>query len=111
MLLDVVEEAVEAGVELRLGIEAGIGPQHLGELSLPALDRGDDEVLLGRKVVVEQAFRDPRGLGDLLDRDFLVRPHPEQLDAGAEQLLAPIVGAHPDPQRLGHGPPRYSLLT
>ena len=56
---------------------------------LTALQCRQDEVLLGREVVVEQPLGDAGRGGDLLDRDLVVGASSQQLVAGAEQLLAP----------------------
>ena len=111
VFLDEVEEAVEAGGELLGGGEVGVGRGQLRQLLLAALEGGDEEVLLGREVVVEQALGDAGGAGDLLDRDLVVGALGEQAGAGGEQLLAPGVGAEPAFRRSAPLAAGYSLLT
>src|SRR5439155_8369659 len=55
----------------------------------------DDEVVLGREVVVERRLGEPEPVRDLPQRRRVVSLHREQLQRGVEDLLA---GAH----RRGH---------
>jgi hypothetical protein len=56
VLFDEVEEAVEAGIELLGGGKVRIRRGQLSELALAAAQRCQDEVLLGREVVIKQPF-------------------------------------------------------
>jgi len=97
MVFDETEEAIEGGFQPLGRGEAGVRGGQLPQLDLAAAQGGQDEVLLGREVVVEQSFGDACRRGDLLDRDLVVGPAAEQLGAGGKQLLAARVGAHSGP--------------
>lgn len=99
VLVDVVEVGVQAGVQPLDRRERLVRREARRQLFLPTLDRRDDELSLGRKVVIQQAFRDSRRFGDLLDRDLCVRAPAQQRDSRVEQLLPPSVGAHSQPSR------------
>src|SRR3954452_21457447 len=91
--LDVLEVALEGGGEAGARLERRVG---LGERLHLVGRRADDrhiEVALAREVVVEQALRDPRGRGDVVDRDLVERPLAEDLDAERDQLLVAGAGA------------------
>src|SRR5205807_2239416 len=51
-------------------------------------DRGDVEISLGRKVVIEEALGDARGARDLVDRDLVVGATAEHVEAEIQELLA-----------------------
>jgi hypothetical protein len=97
VLLDEVEIAIETRGELLGGGEVRIGGGQLRQFTLPALQGGEQEVGFGREVVVEEAFGDAGGGGDLLDRDLVIGAAAEQRRAAREQLLATLLGAQPPP--------------
>src|SRR4051812_18296366 len=99
--LDVLEVALERGGEAGARLERRVG---LGERLHLVGRRADDrhvEVALAREVVVEQALRDPRGGGDVVDRDLVERALAEDVDAERDQLLVAGAGA---PTGAGGGP-------
>jgi hypothetical protein len=83
--IDAVPELVEH-TERRIGRRIG---HHRARL---ASDELGEERPFGRKVVVQQAPRDPRQLGDLLDVDVVVVLVGKELSAKIQQLFAAVLG-------------------
>ena len=59
------------------------------QLVRPPADHRDQEVGLGREVVVERALRDAGRLRDLLDRHGLVADVDAELQGGVHELVTP----------------------
>src|SRR5690242_14178596 len=70
------------------------------------LHRRLEQLGLAREVVVQQALRDPSGLGDLAHRDLLERVLGEQCAADVDQLTAALVDLEAGVGRFTHAPTR-----
>ena len=90
------QPGVERAVELRRAAAApASGRTRLGSSSAASCERGDEERLLGREVVVEQRLRDARLAGDRRHRQLVVGVRGEQRAAALEQQAAPLVDRQP----------------
>ena len=91
VLLDPLEEGVEA-VRQRLGRrQPGSGSVRRRTSSAACLERGDEQLLLAGEVVVEQRLRDAGLARDAGHRQLGVGVAGEQLGAQLEQLAAALV--------------------
>ena len=66
-----------------------------GELVGRTPQRGLVQALFAREVVVDERPRDARGRGYLVDGDLVGRAPAEQVEGDADQLLPPLLDAHP----------------
>ena len=85
---------VADGTQCLLARQAGgRRPKHLERPAHAALDRGDEELLLGAEEAEDVGLGDPDGLRDRLRRTP-DQPPGSELDQGRfEDLLAPFLGA------------------
>jgi hypothetical protein len=77
----------------RVGAGRGDGPEGLDDALVVVVDDGEEELLLAGEVLVDGAAREPRRLGDLLERRPLEAAPGEdlgrRLDEDVAGLLAP----------------------
>jgi ketosteroid isomerase-like protein len=109
VLLDIVQKSVEASLKLIRRSLGRVEGKALAKLLSSPREGRQDEVLLGRKVVIEQAPGNPCSLRDLLNRHFMGPASVEQLNARAKQVLATRIRAHPRGWTIDHRVPRYTL--
>ena len=88
-------QASSAAGELLRRRRAGVRPDALGELPRGLLQGRDEERLLGREVVVEQGFRDPRLACDRGHRQLVVGCCVNSVRPHSSSARAPLVDVEP----------------
>src|SRR5689334_13423163 len=103
VFLDVREEGVDALAQLRGRGELGTHRGQALDVLRPDSHDLDVELSLAREVVVEEAFRDPGGGGDLVDRDRVVWACVEETTSEVEKLAPPFVHRETSTRARPHG--------
>ena len=92
MLADQVGVAPQRGAQALDRRQIGIRGDASAESLDQRLEPGDIEALLAAEVLEDQSVGDPRGLGDLVDRDLVIVAIAEDLPCGGEQLGPALAG-------------------